>query len=157
MEKSFDKPRIGEILVEQGHLSRESLKEALEIQKREGGLLGEILIRTGVLTEENLVTALAKQYEFPFLRISRYQVNREAVSLVPRQIAERYKALAFDSAEGLVSLAVVEPLEDQAMAELKKRVGGTVQVFISTVSEIKNGIDQYYPSAEKEGRKEKNR
>ena len=57
------KNRLGEVLVQEGKLSREALKEALEVQK---GLprakpLGEILVELGLARPEDVEEALQKQ------------------------------------------------------------------------------------------------
>ena len=50
-------PRIGEILVEEGVISRDTLSEALGQQKR----LGEILVEAKAVTPQQMAQALAKQ------------------------------------------------------------------------------------------------
>ena len=57
------RPRIGELLVEQGHLSKELLEEALRIQRKpnEQRLLGQILVSRGYVTVAQVQAALAKQ------------------------------------------------------------------------------------------------
>ena len=54
----YGPPRIGEILVAQGAVSREDLDSVLELQNKP---IGEILIQTGKVTSEDLETALAYQ------------------------------------------------------------------------------------------------
>ena len=57
------KPRLGEILVEDAVITKEQLKEALAIQKRDGGLIGIILMNLGYINEPTLVKYLALQAE----------------------------------------------------------------------------------------------
>lgn len=46
---------IGEILVNNEIITPEQLNQALEIQKKTGGLLGIILVCQGVIKEETLI------------------------------------------------------------------------------------------------------
>jgi len=55
------KPLLGEMLVENGVISREQMDQALEIQERDGGLIGIILVSEGMITEQTLVEYLALQ------------------------------------------------------------------------------------------------
>ena len=55
------RPLLGEMLVEEGVITKEQMNKALEIQKQEGGLIGIILVSQGVITEQKLVEYLAKQ------------------------------------------------------------------------------------------------
>ncbi len=57
------KQLLGDILVDNGEISKEQLSEALEIQKNEGGLIGIILVNLGHLSEQSLVKYLAVQAE----------------------------------------------------------------------------------------------
>ncbi len=57
------KPLLGEMLLENGEISREQLDKALETQKKEGGLMGIILVNLGFISEKMLVQYLALQAE----------------------------------------------------------------------------------------------
>ncbi|WP_114312256.1 type IV pilus assembly ATPase PilB [Thermus caldifontis] len=58
-----EKSRLGEVLVQEGRLSREDLREALEVQKRlpKAKPLGEILVELGLARPEDVEEALKKQ------------------------------------------------------------------------------------------------
>ena len=53
---------IGELLVEQGLLTKEELEHALALQKESGRMLGAILVERGYLSGPALAIALARQY-----------------------------------------------------------------------------------------------
>ena len=57
------KPLLGEMLLENGEITREQLDKALEVQKKEGGLMGIILVNLGFIPEKTLVKYLALQAE----------------------------------------------------------------------------------------------
>ena len=59
----MSKALLGEMLLENGEITRQQLDEALEIQKKEGGLLGIILVNLGYIGEQSLVKYLAVQAE----------------------------------------------------------------------------------------------
>lgn len=58
-----ERGRLGEVLVQEGRLSREHLREALEVQKRlpKAKPLGEILVELGLARPEDVEEALKKQ------------------------------------------------------------------------------------------------
>ncbi|WP_117237899.1 type IV pilus assembly ATPase PilB [Thermus sediminis] len=58
-----ERGRLGEVLVQEGRLSREGLREALEVQKRlpKAKPLGEILVELGLARPEDVEEALRKQ------------------------------------------------------------------------------------------------
>jgi hypothetical protein len=59
----MSKPLLGEMLVENGEIQQDQLEKALEVQKKEGGLMGIILVNLGYITEKTLVKYLSMQAE----------------------------------------------------------------------------------------------
>jgi hypothetical protein len=57
------KPMLGEMLVESGEITQEQLDQALEVQKKEGGLIGIILVNLNLMSEKTLVKYLSLQAE----------------------------------------------------------------------------------------------
>lgn len=60
--------RIGDILLERGHVTEEDLEQAERLQTEVGGLFGQALLRLGALTEEDLLAALSHQLGWPVLQ-----------------------------------------------------------------------------------------
>ena len=59
--------RLGEILIENGLLTKKELKAALKIQKNEGGLIGQILLKNGFVNEGDIANALTQQEEYLYI------------------------------------------------------------------------------------------
>ena len=55
------KQLMGQILIKKNLITQDQLKEALDIQKKEGGFIGEILVKLGHITEKDIVVALIVQ------------------------------------------------------------------------------------------------
>ncbi|MBI4115834.1 MAG: hypothetical protein HY447_04575 [Candidatus Omnitrophica bacterium] len=142
--KKLPKKRIGEILIEEGYLEKKNLEKALEIQKKEGGLIGGILIREGFVTEENVVEALSKQLLMPYIRLSNYRVNREVLKVIPRDISEKYVFFPFDKDSSEISVAMSDPLNQEALGVIEKCVPLRIQIFLASGSEIKEAIELHY-------------
>jgi len=48
-------PRLGEMLLKAGKITKDQLEEALEYQKKHGGKIGEILLKLGYIEDENVL------------------------------------------------------------------------------------------------------
>ena len=145
--KKGPRKRIGEILIEEGFLDPKDLKKALEVQKQEGGLIGTVLVRMGAVKEENLVLGLSKQLSIPYLRLNSYNVNRGALASIPKEMAEKYLLFPFDQDDRSVSIAMADPLNDEAIGFLEKSIRLRLDLFLGTVSDIKAAIELYYKSS----------
>src|SRR5436305_387327 len=83
--------RLGNVLIERGHLTLEKLQVALAHQQKagRGKLLGEILIDLELCTEEQVVEALAAEYGVPYARLEPRLADARIVELIPRDFIER--------------------------------------------------------------------
>ena len=136
--------QLGEILLERGVISRVQLEAALKAQKEQGLLFGEALVVLKYATEEDIVQALTCQYGFPFLPLSNYEITPEIIALVPVGICKKYCLIPIDRIGRSLTLAMANPLNVQALEEIERITSCAVQSFVSTATDIKNGIKRYY-------------
>jgi len=136
--------RLGEILVESGAITQEHLEMALADQKKSGGLVGEILVGWGHTTEEDIVQAIASQYRFPYIQPSTYEPNDEAIGLIPKEFASRNSLVGVDKFGSVLTVAMSNPLVTGAIEKLEEMTQCSVQVFITTYSEILRTIERHY-------------
>src|SRR5205085_2002149 len=80
--------QIGQLLIEQGYLTREGLEEALDWQVLYGGRLGTNLLELQLVEEEQLARALGKQLGAE-VAWGELQVDPAVVSAVPKHVADR--------------------------------------------------------------------
>ena len=140
------KKRIGEILVEDGILSKESLEDALNQQKKSGGLLGQILIQMGYVSEEELTAAIGKQLKVPYLPLPNYSINANAAHKFGEDFCRRNLLMAFDHDEKNIYVSAVCPIEDTIISEIEKISGLKAQIFMSMPSEILSMLDLMFRS-----------
>ena len=139
--KEKSKKRLGEFLIEDGILTKANLEEALNHQKKEGGLIGQILIKLGYISEEVLIAALGKQLKMPYLPLANYSINAEAVQQFPEEFCKRNLFIAFDQDEEHLYVALGDPLHESLIEEVEKKTQKQIQVFLSTPKEILAMLD----------------
>jgi hypothetical protein len=115
MQSSAHAPRtlrLGDILVEQGVISKEQLGESLEYQKDTGARLGEALIDLGYVTPEKLQQILSWQSLYGLDALAEIIPDPSAVGLLTERFCRvrRVLPLEFDSLGGLV-LAMADPAD----------------------------------------------
>jgi len=136
--------QLGELLLERGIINEEQLGKALTVQKERGGLIGQILVMLGYAKEEEIAQALTVQYGFPYLPLECYEINTEAIKLIPQNVAEQYNLIAIDKIGDLLTIAMSNPLNAQAVEDIEMISSCKVQVFVSTMTDISNSIKKYY-------------
>ncbi len=136
--------QLGELLLERGVISKGQLDNALAVQKEQGGLIGRILVNMGFAKEEEIAQAITVQYGFPYLPLGSYEVNLEAMKLIPQNVAEQYNLIAIDKMGEVLTIAMSNPLNIQAVEDIELISHCTVQVFVSTMTDIADAISKYY-------------
>lgn len=130
--------------MEKGVIKQAQLEEALKIQKEKGGLLGQILAGLGYVTEEQIAQAITVQYGFPYLPLSNYDTDENAIKLVPENVARQYCLIPIDKIGNTVTIAMADPLNTQAIEDIELLTNSSVQIFVSTATDIKQAIDKSY-------------
>ncbi len=134
-------PRLGNILVERGHISVEQLHAALgEQRKAPGKLLGEILIEQGFASEDQVIECLAMVYGVPYAKLEPRLADPKAVDVLPREYIEKNLAFPLYKIRHTLTVAVCEPTNLFLIDELKSLTGLDVQVVATSAKDIRRMI-----------------
>ena len=143
MRKLVAKP-LGQLLIENKLISQEQLDKALAMQRDKGGLLGEILVSAGFTSEEAIARMLTVQYGFAFLLVAGYRIDLEVARLIPEEVARRHVLVAVDKIGSFLTVAMSNPLNQQAVDEVEKAAKLKIQACISTATDILAAINRVY-------------
>jgi len=137
--------QLGELLVENKIITRVQLEETVKIQKeRKGILLGELLVELGFAKEEDIANALAAQYGFPYLPLDNYEIDKDLIKLIPKNVSKQFCLVPVDKLGSSLVVAMSNPLNTQAIEDVEYATGCDVRVFISTSSSIRKKIEESY-------------
>lgn len=128
--------QLNEILLEEGLISEESLRDAMEESKRLGRSLGRVLIDKGLLTESNLIALLAKQIGLDFVDLTETTIDPSAASLIPENLAKRYKALPIAYDNGKLVVAMSDPSNVFAIDDIRTLTGKEIRPVVATGTDI---------------------
>ncbi len=136
--------RLGELLIAANLITPDQLKEALELQKREGGRLGSKLIKLGFVTEENIVNLLSKQFGVPAINLSDYNIDPNIIKLIPKDLAQKHLIIPVTRAGPNLTIAMADPTNVYAIDDVKFITGYNVEVVVASESAIIEAISKYY-------------
>lgn len=141
-----ERKRIGELLVEEGLISDQQLKQALDAQLNHGGKLVENLIKQNSLDIRTFVSFVSRQPGVASIDLRHYQVPRDLVKLIPREFAVKHEVFPIDRLGKLLTVGMVCPLDKATLAELEKITGLRVKALLCSADDIHATINLYYPS-----------
>ncbi|KAF0207666.1 MAG: ATPase, T2SS/T4P/T4SS family [Actinomycetota bacterium] len=143
---TYTRERIGELLLSAGRITEGQLAEALAVQADEGGKLGQVLVRQLVLDEDLIARTLADQKGLQYISLTTYPVDREAVARIPERVARRSLILPVGYASGAIVLAMADPLDIEAIDDVRVRTNMPVQPVVATSTQIQYAIEKYITS-----------
>jgi HD-like signal output (HDOD) protein len=144
--------RIGELLVDSGLVDLNQLNEGLNIQHQRGTKIVETLITLGYLTAESFVQFLAKQPGIASIDLSKYEIPRELISLIPREMAVTYELFPIDKLGKLLTIGMVCPLDTATVKQIEATTGLRVKPLLCAPNDIRAAIERYYPAPEAEAK-----
>ena len=137
---------LGQILLDEGIVTREQLDRAIQMQQRSGGHLGRILIDLGVVSEQQMARALAIQWGMSFIDLNQASVEPEAVKVIPQHLALRHKVLGVEKSPRRLKLAIADPLNVVALDDVRLVTGLDIEAVIAPEEEIAAAIGRHYAS-----------
>lgn len=139
-----DRSRLGGRLVEEGHITREELREALERQEEDDRLLGEILVEMGAATSEQVDDALEELFGIESVSPSGLVPDPEALDLVRRELAEQLQVLPLEADRTTLVVATSDPLNLDARDRLQESTNRIVDMRSAPADAVRRAIDRYF-------------
>ena len=137
--------RIGEILVENNLISLTSLNEAIQEQQNSDKKLGEILIEGGHLTEDNLLKGYAIQTGAkPISENDLYQASKDVTKLIPEDFAKEKNVLAISKTVDTILVAMYDPEDMPTIDAIKKLTNLEVDIAVASKKGLVDAINEIY-------------
>lgn len=108
--------RIGELLVELGHIRNEDLESALTIQRESAQhrKIGDILVEYGFVDEVRIIEILASRLGYPFVVPEFAKIDRDLLRQVPQKVFSQHTFVPVSYQDGKILVAFVDPLDLEA-------------------------------------------
>lgn len=144
MPPKMAKRRLGDVLLEQGLISEEQLRECIADQRTTGQNLAHILVSRGYLAEVDLVVTLSDQLGIPHIRVSNYNIPKETLAEVPESLARQYQMLPISVTGDVLTLAMADPLNIMALDDLRMLTSYEIEPVVAAESELVEAIERHY-------------
>jgi type IV pilus assembly protein PilB len=136
--------KIGEILVRLNLIKPEQLAWALEEQKKSGAKLTSILIGANVVKDAQILEAMARHYQIQPLDMNTFEVDPNVISLVPKEICEKYNLIPVQKAGQTLVVAFTDPSNIMVREDLRFITRLRIQPVVGTENAIAQTIEKHY-------------
>lgn len=141
-----EKKRLGDMLVDEGLITKEQLIEALAEGKRTGEPIGSVLVKAGFITLMQLREVLNEQQGFDAVDTSKYKISPAVVNLLPEDFIRDNKIIPISTDGKILIVGMVNPNNKAALNDIIYLTGLKPQPQILTHIEFENCIDALYES-----------
>lgn len=91
-----------------------------------------------------MLTALADRLQTSLIDISTYPVDEDAVNTIPVQMAQHYLMMPVAIHDGVLTVAVNDPLNLYALEDIRQTSGMNVNTLIAEAGPLKDAITYHY-------------
>jgi type IV pilus assembly protein PilB len=136
--------KLGELLVKDNIITSDALEAALEKQDTSGQSLGRVLMDMGVANEWEIAASLGKHLNVPFITLSQYEIDREVLQSIPREIILKYNIVPVDRTGDTLTVALSDPHNIFILDELRLLTKCQIVPVISFETDIRQAISRYF-------------
>jgi type IV pilus assembly protein PilB len=136
--------KLGEILVEGGLLTQEQLEKALPHQKKSSLKLGQFLVREGYVSEVQIVDLVSNQLRLEKYRPDKFTIDVELANVLPADIAHKYQAAPLRKSGLLLTVAMIDPLDINALDTIEVYTNCEVEAVICTEQQLNQMLSSMY-------------
>ncbi|RME14722.1 MAG: type IV-A pilus assembly ATPase PilB [Bdellovibrio sp.] len=138
------KKALGELLVRESLIDIHQLERAKEEQKKTGLNLTSALVALGFLKENEIVQFISQQYNLPSIDLSAFDIDPEALSLVPPEFCKKNLVLPIQKSGRNLVVAFSDPSNLQIKEDLMLLTRHKVEVVIAGEMEIRNKLKEVF-------------
>ena len=128
--------RLGDVLIQKGIITEEQLTQALDEQKKVGGLLGETMVNMGMVSEDKLIDVLCEQLGIEYLDLRKVDdIPGDIVSLIPEDLIRKYTIMPIKMSlvqMNTLVVAMADPMNIYAIDDISIVTGLQIEPVLST-------------------------
>jgi type IV pilus assembly protein PilB len=136
--------RLGDLLVNEGLLSREALQQALAEHRSSGMPLGFVVAKQGMVPEVEVTRLVARQLRVPAVDLSRFEADPKLLKLIPADVARRDLILPLKRDGRTLTIAMANPTDQMLLQELRFITRFDLFPVFAGELTLRNLIDRHY-------------
>jgi type IV pilus assembly protein PilB len=140
---------LGDLLRREALVTQTGVFKALALQHSgHRGRIGEILLEGGRVAERDVYATLAHQLGLPYVRLAEFDVDPQALMMLPQHVARSLSALPLMLDRGRLIVAVCEPGDTGALNALRFAASCPIETVLAAPEDIRAAIATHYPPFE---------
>jgi type IV pilus assembly protein PilB len=134
--------KIEQLLVSSGHVDKAKLGDLKIESAKSNKTLIQLLVDRKVISSLEATKLIAQASGLRFVDLGGKTTPEDVINLIPREVAEAYKAVPFASDGGLLSVAMVDPENLQAVDFIARKTGYQIKPYLADPEQIQAWINR---------------
>ena len=140
--------RLGQVLLEMEKVSKEQLREAVELKQEKGGALGAVLVDLGYCEQADVSAALAIQAGMRKVDLDEIEIPPEIIDKMDALTARSYSVVPIEFETGTLTVAMADANNFRALDELHMLLDYDIRASVADPNAVVRALDKYYEKAE---------
>ena len=133
-----------DILKEEGYITADQFQEILDHSVISGKTEIEALLELGHGEEEEICKIIARHTNIPYVSVGSQDIPQEIISLIPVEIARRYKVIPIEKKKDSLVVATANPFDLNSIDSLSLLLQKKIEVVMSSTREINYILERRY-------------
>lgn len=139
---------IGELLLEEGLITKDQLNEAMVIQSAQGGLLGQILLNKGFIQDHDIMRVIGRQIGLDFVTdINLEEIDPNLINDIPINYAKSNHVIPILETLDSISIIMQDPFNENVVNDLHEIFKKEIKISLSSPQLIQDTINKVYEKA----------
>ena len=136
--------QILDLFVDQGVVLRSQVEDLLAEIANTGKTLPQVMADFSIADQEQYYRTIADSIGADYVDLADYEVPAEIQRLIPGGTARMHGALPIGESGNSIVTALLDPLDQQVVEDLRFALGRDIQVTVSPAYQVEERLRKYY-------------
>src|SRR5690242_7325562 len=138
------------LMHEQGLIDDLQYEEVAGELKRNAAPVIQVLQDFGIMKLDDILHVMANALGTEVISLKDREIPQEVLQLIPAKVAQMYKCLPVAVENGMLQVALADPLDPAKADEINFTTKRDVQIVVADPAEIQRSIERFYGAEESE-------
>ena len=135
---------IGELLIQKGLITIESLERALAQQEHSRKRIGDILIESGLVDSNDFYEILSQKIGVGYVKLKNISIEPAVIKIIPADFARYHELIPVDFTNNTITIAMADPLDVHTIDNMRLLLKKDIKTKLATKKDILEAIEKYY-------------
>jgi len=124
-------------------LKEEQIEIVLKEKRKNNSPFGYLLIKFGLITSDDWYNFVLKDLKVVPVKIESMDISKDVLNTLPEFICRKYRTIPVFRGGGKIVCAMVDPVDDSVIEELRKISGQEIETRLAKDEEIREALEKY--------------